>query len=138
MAETFLLEIVTPYRLVLSEEVEELTAPGAAGEFGVLPGHTNLLTILRPGEVVYSRGGGKTFLAVGAGYAEVTAGKTTLLVDDAERADEIDIGRARQALVEAEKKLEAVGTDDARALAEATEAVEHWRARVSVAEKRGA
>ena len=71
MAETLKLEMVTPYGEILSQEVDEITAPGIVGEFGVLPGHIPMLTILKIGEFSYFKGGKRTFLAVNWGYFEV-------------------------------------------------------------------
>ncbi|MDP2690260.1 MAG: F0F1 ATP synthase subunit epsilon, partial [Deltaproteobacteria bacterium] len=68
MAETFLLEIVTPSRKLLSKEVEEMTAPGVNGEFGVLSGHTQFLTILKAGELSFKKGSESDSFAVGRGY----------------------------------------------------------------------
>ena len=81
MANTFLLEIVTPTQLVLSEQVEEMTAPGSEGEFGVLTGHAPLLTILKPGKLNYKIGKDITHIIIGAGYAEVNQSKVTILTE---------------------------------------------------------
>lgn len=81
MANTFLLEIVTPTRLFLSEQVEEMTAPGSEGEFGVLAGHAPFLTTLKPGEVTYKIGKDTHRITIGIGYAEVTQEKATILAE---------------------------------------------------------
>ena len=81
MADTFLLEIVTPSRLFLSEQVEEMTAPGSEGEFGVLAGHAPFLTTLKPGELTYKIGNDTTRLSIGIGYAEVGPEKVTILAE---------------------------------------------------------
>lgn len=81
MANTFLLEIVTPTKLVLSEQVDLVTAPGSEGEFGVLPGHAPFLTTLKPGELTYKIGNNTTRLTIGIGYAEVGAEKVTILTE---------------------------------------------------------
>src|SRR4030067_1347366 len=95
MAETILLEIITPLRKLLSREVDEVTAPGRDGDFGVLAGHTPFLTTLRPGEIVYRKGSETGVLAVSAGYAEVLPDKTTILVDGAGTDAEDKIEHAR-------------------------------------------
>src|SRR4030066_933874 len=95
MAETILLEIVTPDRLVLSEEVDEVMAPGVEGEFGGLPGHTPFLTTLKVGELTYRKGKEIHHMAVSWGYAEVTQKKETVLAEAAEVAAEIDIDGAK-------------------------------------------
>ncbi|MBI5875407.1 MAG: ATP synthase F1 subunit epsilon [Deltaproteobacteria bacterium] len=81
MANTFLLEIVTPTKLVLSEQVDFMTATGTEGEFGVLPGHAPFLTTLKPGELSYKIGNNTTRLSIGIGYAEVGAEKVTILAE---------------------------------------------------------
>jgi len=81
MVETFLLEIITPLRVVVSAQVEEMTAPGVRGEFGVLPGHTFFITLLSRGELSYHINGEKHFLMVGGGFAEVTHDRATVVVD---------------------------------------------------------
>ncbi|BCA81199.1 F0F1 ATP synthase subunit epsilon [Desulfuromonas sp. AOP6] len=112
MAEKLKLEMVTPYKRVLSVEVDEVTAPGTIGEFGILPGHTPMLTTLKIGELSY-RSGGETFhLAVNWGYVEVEEDKVTVLVETAEPADEIDLERAKAALGRAEKALKELSQDD--------------------------
>ncbi len=81
MANTFLLEIVTPTQFVLSKQVEEMTAPGSEGEFGVLTGHAPLLTILKPGKLSYKIGKDINRIAIGAGYAEAGPAKVTILTE---------------------------------------------------------
>src|SRR6266498_3460049 len=103
MAEKLKLELVTPYKKVLSEEVDEITATGALGEFGVLPGHAPYLTSLRIGELAYKKDGALHHLALNWGYFEVEDDKVTVLVETAERADEIDLERARVAMGKAEE-----------------------------------
>ena len=72
MADKLTLEMVTPYKKVLSEEVDEITAPGFVGELGLLPGHTPLLTTLKVGELTYKMGSELFHVAVNWGYLEVT------------------------------------------------------------------
>lgn len=112
MAETLKLEMVTPYKRVLTEEVEEITAPGIVGELGVLPGHTPLLTTLTVGELIYKKGGKNYFVAVNWGYLEVDDDVVTILVDTAEKSDEIDLERAEKALGRAEEALKAMPHED--------------------------
>lgn len=99
------LEIVTPERVVLSEDVEMVSAPGALGEFGVLPGHTPMLTTLTIGRVAYKKDGETHELAVNWGYAEVGPDKVTLLAETAERVEEIDVARAEAARKRALERL---------------------------------
>lgn len=86
MAETFFLEVVTPKKVVVSAQVEEMTAPGVRGEFGVLPGHTFFTTLITVGELTYSTNGQKQTLVVGEGFAEVTHDSVTVIVDSVESA----------------------------------------------------
>ena len=99
------LEIVTPDRALLREEVDEVVVPGSQGEFGVLPGHTPLLSMLKIGELWYRQGQEKHFLAVAFGFVEVLPDRVTVLAQVGERAQEIDIARAERAKQRAEQRL---------------------------------
>jgi len=99
------LEIVTPDRAIVHEQVDEVQAPGAAGYFGVLPGHTPMLALLQVGTLWYRKGGEKSYLAVAGGVAEVTADRVIVLAQIAERAEEIDVDRAQAAKQRAEQRL---------------------------------
>lgn len=134
MAETFLLEIVTPYRCLFSKEVEEMTAPGVLGEFGVLAWHTPLVTILTPGVLAYRKGTESGRIAIGKGYAEVTHKKTTILVENAETDAEIDFDAAKDALQKAEDTVIALEKNDP-AYISACEELEIAKARFAVKEK---
>ena len=112
MAEKLKLELVTPYKKVLSEEVDEITAPGSLGEFGVLPGHAPFLTSLKIGEFSYKAENRVFHLAVNWGYFEVENDTVTVLVETAERSDEIDLERAKAALGHAEEKLTKLTSED--------------------------
>ncbi len=113
MASTIRLELVTPERLLLSEEVDEVVAPGYEGEFGVLPGHTQLLAILNIGMLWYRKESTVKKVVVGGGFAEVTHDRVVVLADTAERADEIDLARAQRARDRAEARLKELSMDDA-------------------------
>lgn len=112
MAAKLKLEMVTPYKQVLSEDVDELTVPGLVGELGILPGHTPLLTTLRVGELTYKIGQQQYHVAVNWGYVEVDEDVVTVLVDTAERSDEIDLARAKSALGRAEDALKSLSQED--------------------------
>ncbi len=112
MAEKIRIRLVTPSRLLLDEEVDEVTAPGALGEFGVLPNHISFLTLLEIGVMNYKQGAGTVHLALGGGYAEVLDNVMTVLADAAEYADEIDVERARRAKERAEETMEKLNRDD--------------------------
>jgi F-type H+-transporting ATPase subunit epsilon len=99
------LEITTPEKPVLSETVDEVVLPGSEGYLGVLPGHAPLLTGLRPGEVAYRVGATYRYLAVSTGFAEVLRNRVSILADTAERAEEIDLERARRSKERAEQVL---------------------------------
>jgi F-type H+-transporting ATPase subunit epsilon len=112
MAEKLKLELVTPYKKVLSEEVDEITATGKLGEFGVLPGHAPFLSSLDIGEFCYKQDGVIHNMAVSWGYFEVEDDVATVLVQTAERADEIDLERAKAALGRAEDMLKKLAPED--------------------------
>jgi F-type H+-transporting ATPase subunit epsilon len=131
---TFILEIVTPYGLVVNSKVEEVYIPGSQGDFGVLPGHAPFLTSLRIGELHYRREKEVHFLAINRGFAEVTPAKTTILADTAEPAAEVDIERARAAKARAEDRLKTLSKEDPAYLQE-IEALERAKVRIRVAEK---
>ena len=112
MASTIRLELVTPERLLLSEEVDEVVAPGYEGEFGVLPEHTQFLSILNIGMLRYRKGSENRRIALGGGFAEVTPERVVVMADTAERAEEIDVERARRARERAEAALKELSLDD--------------------------
>jgi F-type H+-transporting ATPase subunit epsilon len=105
------LQIVTPDRLIVHEQVDEVQIPGSEGYFGVLPGHTPLLATLAVGEMWYRKGQEKTFLAIAGGFAEVLPDRVTLLATLAERAEEIDVSRAESAKQRAQQRLTQPKTD---------------------------
>ena len=112
MAEKFLLDIVTPSGVVLLKEVEEVTAPGEQGEFGVLRGHADFLTTLKPGVVKYKAEGASVRFAIGNGFAEVTAERTNILVDAAFPAESIDASGVKDELKDVEEAMKALKEDD--------------------------
>jgi F-type H+-transporting ATPase subunit epsilon len=107
-----LLEIVTPDRSIVREEVDEVELPGSEGYLGVLPGHTPLLTMLKVGELWYRTGADKHYLAIAFGFAEVLPDRVTILAQIAERAQDIDIERAEAAKRRAEERLAAARVPD--------------------------
>jgi F-type H+-transporting ATPase subunit epsilon len=90
----------------MDEDVDEVTAPGARGEIGILPDHISFLTELEIGEVSYKQGTQRFHLALSGGYAEVLENVMTVLANAAEFGYEIDEERARRAQERADKKLE--------------------------------
>jgi len=112
MADELTLEIVTPERVTFKGVVEEVTIPGTEGEFGVLKGHAPLLASVDYGELSFLQDHTKSRYAVHSGYAEVSSSKVTVLVESAERADQIDRDRATRAKERAEEKLAKLRKED--------------------------
>lgn len=112
MAEELKLEIVTPEKMAFQGIVEEVTIPGTEGQFGVLKGHAPLLSSVDIGELSFTQDHKKTYYAVNTGYAEVTAARVTVLVETAERCDQIDRERAQQARERAQQKLAKLSRED--------------------------
>src|SRR3954454_3964181 len=99
------LQIVTPDRRVVEEQVDEVEIPGLEGYFGVLPGHTPLLAALGVGELWYRKGQEKVFVSVASGFAEVLPDRVAILARVAERAEDLDADRAESARKRAEERL---------------------------------
>ncbi|MBI5657100.1 MAG: F0F1 ATP synthase subunit epsilon [Geobacter sp.] len=112
MAESLKLTLVTPYKKVLEEDVDEITATGSLGEFGILPGHAPFLSSLKIGEFTYKIGNKVEHMAVNWGYFEIEDDKVTVLVETAEAAEEIDVERAKAALGRAEEALKKLSPED--------------------------
>src|ERR1019366_3104763 len=93
MADTLHLQIVTPDRLLVREDTDQVQIPGKSGELGILPGHAPLITELTIGEISYRLGTTMQYLAVAWGFAEVLQDKVTILADSAERAEGEGRGR---------------------------------------------
>lgn len=96
MADRLNLKVITPSRLVIDEEVDEVVAPDDLGEFGVLPGHVPFITTLMPGELVYKTDGFENSLIIDGGIAEVSDDKVNILTDGVLRSEEIDSETARR------------------------------------------
>ena len=127
-----LFEVVTPYRQVLAEEVDEVIAPGEEGQFGVLPGHTPFLAKIRVGDLLYRKGSQLFHLAVSNGYSEVGYHHVIALLDAAELPQEIDIQRAEKALKRAEEKLAGLSPEE-KAFFEERAALERALNRIHIA-----
>lgn len=112
MADKVILRVVTPNRLVLDEEVDEVTAVGELGQMGVLPNHIDFLSTLVPGELNFKQGPRRQALAVAGGYAEVLENVMTVLAAAAEFPSEIDVARAERAKDQAEKILAGLHYED--------------------------
>ena len=96
MAERLELQVITPSKLAVDEEVDEVVAPGKLGEFGVLPGHVPFITLLAPGELRFIKGGTEEKLIVWGGLAEVRDDKVKILTDNVEDPRKIDTESARR------------------------------------------
>jgi len=129
-----LLEIVSPEKLLLSQEVDEVIAPGTEGEFGVLPGHCQFLSSLRVGELRYKVGGETHYVSIMWGFADVTPRRVTILAEVAEKAEDIDLERAQAKVLEAQARLEAGGSREE--IEAALTSLEKARLRKKVAERR--
>lgn len=130
MADKLTLDIVTPYGHVFTDEVDEVVASGSEGQFGVLPQHVPFLTTLKIGILTYKKGSETGHFFVNWGYAEVGLDKVTILADSAEKSEEIDIERAKEAMKRAEERLkQAEKFDEARA----TSSVERAASRIHIA-----
>jgi F-type H+-transporting ATPase subunit epsilon len=105
------LEIVTPDRALVTEQVDEVQVPGSDGYFGVLPGHAPLLASLSVGELWYRIGQEKHYLAIAFGFVEVLPDRVTVLARIAEREQDIDMARAEAAMARAEKRIGEPRTD---------------------------
>jgi F-type H+-transporting ATPase subunit epsilon len=134
MPDRITLRVVTPTRLVFDEEVDEVTAVGELGEFGVLPNHIDFLSTLVPGELSYKQGPKKQFIAIAGGYAEVLDNVMTVLATAAEFPWEIDVARAQGAKEQAEKILSEVNYED-QSFKPAEHALQRSLIRLQVASK---
>jgi F-type H+-transporting ATPase subunit epsilon len=128
------LDIVTPVRLLLSEEVDEVTIPGSEGYLGILPGHLPLLTLLGTGVLSYHKGNQKVSYACSDGFAEVLPDRVIITASTIERPEEIDVARAKAAKDRAEQQLSGKGDVDVDSL---MATVKRAAVRIQVAESAG-
>ncbi|MCK5837392.1 MAG: F0F1 ATP synthase subunit epsilon [Desulfobacula sp.] len=121
MPDKLFLEVVTPEKAIVSEEVEIVVAPGSEGEFGALKGHTTFLTSLKMGTLRYKDAKGQErLLFINGGFAEVLPDKVTILAESAERRKHIDVARAQAAKERAEQRLSDKAADNDFVRAEAS------------------
>lgn len=119
MAGQLQFDLVSPERLLLSEPVDQVIVPGVEGDFGALPEHANLISLIRPGVLyVYKGGSAPERIFVGGGFAEVTATSLTVLAEQAMPVAEIDRGAAEKAIADAREDVEDAKDDVARAIAQ--------------------
>jgi len=131
------LEIVTVERLTYSDDVDMVIAPGSEGVMGILPHHAPLLTTLAYGELIVRKEGQDDLsFAIGGGFMEVQPDKVTVLADAAERADEINLGRAEEARKRAEGLLESSKTLSLDDQIKAEAAIRRAMTRIKIARKR--
>ncbi len=134
MAANIHLEVVTPEKIVVSEEAQIVASPGSMGEFGVLSGHTPFLTTLKTGMIRYTDASGKeNYVFVSGGFAEALPGKVTVLAESAEKSNDIDVKRAKEAFERAEKRLAEDRTREDIDFARARASLERATVRIRVA-----
>jgi F-type H+-transporting ATPase subunit epsilon len=137
MAGELRLEVVTPDKAVVSDVAKTVVAPGAYGEFGVLPGHTTFLTTLQTGMIRYQeQGGGERIVFVHGGFAEVSLDTVTVLAEAAERRKDIDVERAKAAVKRAEERLTEASRREDIDFKRAQAALQRAMARLRVAQTR--
>jgi F-type H+-transporting ATPase subunit epsilon len=112
MADLIELEVATPERELVREQVSEVQVPGEKGYMGILPGHAPLLSLLGTGALSFLVAGKRKYLAVQGGFLEVLSDHVKVLADQAERAEEIDLVKARADLALAEQQLSNTGDAD--------------------------
>lgn len=125
-------EIVTPEKRVLSVQADEVIVPGAAGLFGVRPGHTPFLSLMEPGPLSLKEGGTTQVFFVAGGFVEVGNDKVMVLADQAEPASNIDVEAARRRMMDAQERLKGMSAEDVRFNIEAS-TVKTEAARMAVA-----
>ena len=113
------LEVITPEKVILDEEVDEIVITTVTGEIAILPNHENLLTKIIPGEMTIKNNGKEDHFAVTGGFLEVTENKISILADYAVRAEDIEVGKAQEAQERAKKRMEEHQTDNELRVAEA-------------------
>lgn len=129
------LEVITPYGEVINEEVDEVYATGAEGDFGVLGGHFPFMTAIKTGVLTYKKGNETRYAFINRGYAEVLNDRVLLLVGSAEKAEEIDLERAKAALARAEERLRRAAAGEEIDFARAQAALERATTRIQIATK---
>ena len=127
------LEVVTPEKMIFSDDVDMILAWGVEGQLGILPHHAPLMTMLQPGDLVFRKAGKEESLVISGGFLEVRPDKVVVLADACERAEEIDVARAEAAKERAQKALRTATREVDAAAAEA--ALRRSLARIKAVEK---
>ena len=129
-------EIATPERVVLKDEVVQVTIPTIEGDITILPKHSPLVSVLKPGVLELKKiDGSIEIISVSGGFVEVLLNKTIILADTAERAEEIDLERAEEARKKAEESLKNLRSIDATQFANLSAQIEKELARTRSARK---
>jgi F-type H+-transporting ATPase subunit epsilon len=131
MADTFQLEVATPERLLVDEQVTMAELPGLNGYLGILAGHAPLMSALGAGVLRYEGGGGAHVYAIAGGFVEVSNNHVRVLADEAEAAQDIHVDKARQQLEQASRDLQQA--KDAESSEAALRAIQHAQARIDAA-----
>jgi F-type H+-transporting ATPase subunit epsilon len=134
MAATLELEVATPDRLLVKDQVTDVQIPGLNGYMGVLPEHAPLLSEIGSGLLSYTTGGKTHTVVISGGWVEVMPTQVRVLASAAERPEEIDSKRAQEALDRAEKRLKEAGDWD---IARALRAAERARVRMEAVSRTG-
>jgi F-type H+-transporting ATPase subunit epsilon len=129
------LEIVTPEKVMVSQDVDMVVSPGTFGEFGVLEGHVSFLSGIVPGELRYTSDELTEYLVVANGFAEVSNDNVSVLVDAAEKAQDIDVVRAQRAMERANERLAKDRGEEDIDFVRAEAALKRAVTRIRVAEK---
>ncbi len=135
MADSFQLEIVTPEKMVVKDQAEEMQIPGKNGYLGILPGHAPLISELSVGQISYRNGSETHYLCVAWGFAEVLPDKVTILAETAERGEDVDCERAQKAKERAEQRL--ASADPEVDVPRAQDALARANSRLEAAAKEG-
>ena len=136
MADRIHLEVVTPERKVFEADVERVEVPGLDGELGILPGHTELVSLLRPaGLLTYHIGNETGEMAISDGFVEVSADRVTVLASKASRPEDIDLTRALRTKEQAEQQMQRALADPEADVLRATVELERASVDVQIAER---
>ncbi len=136
MPEKIHLSVVTPERKVLDMEVDRVEIPGLDGELGILPGHTELISQLKPaGLLTYHTGEDKGEISISDGFVEVSRDRVEVLADRAERPEDIDLARVLEIKEQAERQIQKAMTDPDIDIARATADLERAVIDLQLAEK---
>lgn len=114
-----LLEIITPEKLIYKDEISEVVVPTVNGEITILPNHINLLTQIKPGELIIKKGSANQYLAITGGFLEVSSNKISILAEYAVKAQDIEVARSMEAKKRAEKVMSEKSTDNELRIAQA-------------------